>query len=233
MSEIVFRQLSWNEIKPIWDKKLWSYREDNRPHSSMTMKGGSDYTIHDRYKWRAYGAVKINNRRVETIVGCNAGHKSGPRDYRTRGLFVEDSVRGLGIAGELFSLLETQAKMECCRWLWSYPRLSALPVYQKMGFEPYGATDKGEFDHCVKARKDLSIVVTNVYRLDDNPMEDYGFQSAIESLDKKEILLGQNEEVRGNFIHITQHWVNDQYIVKQGEPVLSIRGNLDNEHHVL
>ena len=34
--------------------------------------------------------------------------------------------RGKGIAQKLFELAETQAKNECCRWLWSYPRLSRI-----------------------------------------------------------------------------------------------------------
>ena len=62
---------------------------------------------------------------------------------------------------------------------------------------------------------------------------------AVDELDKKGFLLGQNEQVRGNHIHITQHWVNDLYATPMVgvknfmDPIERVYGELNNPIHVL
>lgn len=227
--KIYTKQIDFNTIKEPWDNHLWTHRE-NTPYSSMLMRGGHDPQIKEKYKWRAFGAYMGNS-----LLGVNAGHKSGNRDYRTRGLWVSQRSRGTGVAQLLFSVMENQAKNECCRWLWSYPRLAALPAYQKAGYVSYGEPDLGEFDHCVKARKDLSSITTSIYQNinSENPMMDAFWIDSMDKLEDKEILLGQNYEIRGEFVHITQHWVNDLYETIEKKPLTLIRGDLNNKDHVL
>ena len=229
---ISYRQINYEEISPLWDI-LWPNQEHN-PYSSMCMLGGTNVRIRDMYKWRAWGAFTQANQ----LIGCNAGHKSGSDEYRTRGLWVSERHRGMGIAQQLFARLELQAKNEQCRWLWSYPRLASLPAYQKAGYQTFGDTDRGEWDDCVRAKKDLSLVTTTVWNLFENPLEDELWLKEIDILDKQGILLGQNEEVRGNHVHITQLWCNDKWCqphsaIGEKNPLKTISGDLSNSDHVL
>lgn len=224
-------RIDFPDILPYW-AVLWP-GQDHQQFSSMLMMGKHDHHIKDKFKWRGW-AVKNGSR----TVGVNAGHKSAKGHYRTRGLWVAQDFRGKGIGQMLFNAAEEQAKNEHCRWLWSYPRLQALGAYQKAGFESYGPTNRGEWDDCVRAKKDLSIITTTVWSLFENPLEDQAWLEHIDMLDKDGILLGQNEEVRGNVIHITQHWLNDlvrQELVVPGNrnPLQVIKGDPSNNAHVL
>jgi len=230
MNNLTVTSIDYMEISQSWNQ-LWA--EGHEPYSSMLMNSGFDHHIKDQYKWRGF-AVKHRG----LIVGVNAGHKSSPRDYRTRGLWVDPDYRGQGIAQLLFEKLENQAQHECCRWLWSYPRLSALGSYIKAGYEPYGTPEMGDWDHCTRARKDLSIITTTVWNIFDNPTQDQQWVEEMDNFDKKGFLLGQNEEVRGNNIHITQHWVNSLYshphwAVAEKNPLQTVVGDIDNPVHVL
>jgi len=232
---IYTKQISYEEILPYWNV-LWKDRERMIQYSAMKMQSGYDPEIKNNYKWRGYSAISESHN--NKIIGVNAGHKTGPREYRTRGLWVSQDFRGQGVAQLLFEQLEKQAKNEMCRWLWSYPRLAALPAYQHAGYEPYGEPDLGEFDHCIRAKKDLSVLTTSIWNLFENPIEDPLWLEQVDLLDKQGILLGQNEEVRGNFVHITQHWINDLWMqpesgVGEHYPLHIHKGNPDNPIHVL
>ena len=223
--------VEYKTIIPYWDV-LWP-DQDHRQHSAMLMRGGHDSDIHTKYKWRGW-AVKERGQ----IIGVMAGHKSSSREYRTRGLWVKDGHRGRGVARQLFQAAEAQAKMECCRWLWSYPRLQALGAYQKAGYEPFGPTERGLWDDCIRAKKDLSVVTTTVWNLTDNPLENLDWTTEVDSFDQQNFLLGQNEEVRDKFIHVTQHWVNEDYCyplagIGDISPITEKRGDLEDPLHVL
>jgi GNAT superfamily N-acetyltransferase len=231
--DLVIKSIKYDDILPSW-RKLWRSRQDLESHSAMLMMGGHDPEIKNTFKWSAYAVYDWDK-----CVAVNAGHKSSKRDYRTRGLWVDETHRGRGIAKMMFEKLEHQAKSECCRWLWSYPRLAALPAYINSGYVPFGKPEHGEFDQCTRARKDLSYLTTTVWSVDNNPCESQQWVEAVDELDKKGFLLGQNEEVRGNHIHITQHWVNDLYATPMVgvknfmDPVERVYGELNNPIHVL
>ena len=231
---IKYKRIEFIDIVPYWNK-LWGDRI-HTVYSSMLMRGNHDYHIKDTYKYRCWCAY--DSARKDRIVGVMAGHKSEPLCYRTRGLWVDPDYRGQGIAQGLFALAELQAKNEHCRWLWSYPRLAALPAYMKSGYVAYGEPDLGEYDHCVRAKKDLSVLTTSVWNIDDSPIEDSMWLDQINIWEMQGSLLGQNEQVRGTFIHITQHWVNEMYMQPMGaigarENVRIVVGDLDNADHVL
>jgi len=84
----------------------------------------------------------------------------------------------------------------------------------------------------------LSVLTTTVWNIDDCPIEDSMWLDQINIWEMQGSLLGQNEEVRGTFIHITQHWVNEMYMQPMGaigarENVRTVVGDLDNADHVL
>ena len=73
-----------------------------------------------------------------TLVGVNSGHKTSDTHYRSRGLWVDPSFRKQGIAQMLFQMTEQQAVDECCSFVWSVPRKTALSAYQRFGFNTVG-----------------------------------------------------------------------------------------------
>lgn len=209
-TNITIKKVEFEDILPAWEK-LWPGRE-NEPFSAMLRKGGYDSHIRDNYKYTCIAAYDWDNG--GKLVGVNVGHRSAKNEYRTRGLWVDPESRGQGIAGMLFERLEQQAQWEGCRWLWSLPRLSSLPAYMKAGYEPFGEPMKADYEQNVRAQKDLSIVCTSVYSITDAPIDNDYYLESVEYYDNGGYLLGQNEEVRNNKLHITQHWVNDFYCTK-------------------
>lgn len=235
---IVIKKVEFEAIIPAWEK-LWPGR-DYDPYSSMLRLGGYDPRIRDEYPYTCVAAYDWDNK--GKLVGVQVGHKSSKRDYRTRGLWVDPNSRGQGIAQMLFERMEMYAKTQAARYLWSFPRLSSLPAYMKAGYEPYGEPVKAEYEQNVKAQKDLSVIYTGVWHVNDFPLDNYNFTSAVENYDNTGILLGQNEEVRGNLVHVTQHWVNDYYAdnffdgIKSNkipEPLDIKKGDLTSPLHVL
>jgi GNAT superfamily N-acetyltransferase len=202
---IIIKKVEFEDIIPGWEK-LWPGREYD-PYSSMLRLGGYDPRIRDEYPYTCIAAYDWDNK--GKLVGVQLGHKSAKRDYRTRGLWVDPNSRGQGIAQMLFERMEMYAKTQAARYLWSFPRLSSLPAYMKAGYEPYGEPVKAEYEQNVKAQKDLSVIYTSVWHVNEYPFEN--LKLMVDTADKHGLLLGQNEEVRGNSIHVTQHWINDYY----------------------
>lgn len=233
LTKYPIKRINYTTILPAWEK-LWPGRE-HFSHSSMRMMGGHSPEIRDTYKWSAFGVYDKTR-----LVGVNAGHKTSQFDYRTRGLWVDPDYRGKGIAHQLFEKMEEQAKFEGSRWLWSFPRLASLPAYMKAGYIPYGDTVHADFEQNVKAKKDLSVLVTSVFKLDD-PILDSNWYQEVEALENANKLLGQNEEVRGNFLHVTQLYVNEFYTMwdldtvkaRLPKPVYQVVGDYKHKDHVL
>lgn len=235
---IVVKKVNFKDIVSAWDK-LWPGR-DHDPYSSMLRLGGHDIRIRDNYDYTCIAAYDWGDK--GKLVGVQVGHRSSKQDYRTRGLWIDPNSRGQGIAQMLFCKLEEYAKFQGCRWLWSFPRLSSLPAYMKAGYEPYGEPVKAEYEQNIKAQKDLSVLYTGIWNIDDYPFENQNFLLRIEDADKRQLLLGQNEQCRGIFMHVTQHWVNDYYadtffdnIIndKTARPILVKKGDLNSPLHVL
>ena len=133
-----FRQVTFQDILPIWQEKLWPDRESAiESHSAMTWPfswpdRAIDMSIFDYSAcyWAVYDGEKT--------VAVNSGHRSSEVEYRSRGIWVDPAHRGKGIANTLFCLLENQAIVEGCEMIWSIPRKTALPAYTKFGFMTVG-----------------------------------------------------------------------------------------------
>jgi GNAT superfamily N-acetyltransferase len=130
--------IDFKDIEPVWRERLWPGRTSAiETHSAMTWPFGNvaakfDMTIFD-YPATFFAAYSDNK-----LVGVNSGHKTTDTLYRSRGLWVDPDYRKLGIAQLLFSSTEMQARLEGCSAIWSIPRKTALPSYQRFGFETVG-----------------------------------------------------------------------------------------------
>ena len=133
MTDITFNSYTgtFQDVKNIWNEKLWPNRKSTiKEMSSMQYLDGFDMAIYEKYK-PTFFIVKHQDK----IVGVNSGHRTKDRLYRSRGIWVDPEFRRYGVAQILFDMTEKQAKKENCDAVWSMPRKSALPAYEKFLME--------------------------------------------------------------------------------------------------
>ncbi len=127
-------ETDWTEVKPLWSEHLWPLRLPDyiTPISSMIFCGGFDTDIKKNRPsfWIA--------EQDGVIVGTISGFKTADKQYRSRGIWIHQSVRGQGLSLELFRTVQDRAVEQQCNMIWSYPRLTALSAYKKFGFNAVG-----------------------------------------------------------------------------------------------
>lgn len=128
---VEIKEISFEEIFPIWRNRLWPTRQDPiKPLSSMTLSGAFDMAIYDLYTPCFLGAFVDGQ-----IVGVNSCHLSSNYHVRSRGLFVDEAWRRRGIATQLLNVTEVKGLEWGALTLWSYPKNEALNTYLRAGFE--------------------------------------------------------------------------------------------------
>ena len=121
--------ITFEEILPIWRNHLWPDRTSTiESNSAMCYKDGYDmFNMNTKPTFFAY---KINNE----IAGVNSGHTCKDNHYRSRGLFVFEKFRGMGIGTKLLIATIEQGRKENAHMCWSYPRDSSWKTYSSAGF---------------------------------------------------------------------------------------------------
>jgi GNAT superfamily N-acetyltransferase len=123
-------QVDFEVILPIWNNYLWPERKSEiKPMSCMTYDGGYDISIYEMYS-PSFFAVYENG----VIIGVNSCHRTQLTQARSRGIWVNPEYRNQGVAGLLFNMVDQVSKKEKCTEIWSLPRKSALPAYEKYGY---------------------------------------------------------------------------------------------------
>jgi GNAT superfamily N-acetyltransferase len=131
---IKITETDWTEIRPVWIKFLWSLKPKDTVASISSMKFLGGYNSEIK-KNRPYFWIMKHQHQV---VGTISGFITGSSEFRSRGIWIADDYRGQGISSRLFQTVQDRAtELGCCS-IWSYPRLSALPAYQKFGFNVVG-----------------------------------------------------------------------------------------------
>lgn len=125
--------ITFAEIVPIWSRYLWPNRVSKiESHSCMTWPGNSNVEydplifLQPVYFW---GIKKAGH-----IVAVNSGHLTNEKEFRSRGLWVHPLYRNTGLASTMLTDLIGCARRSKATMVWSIPRLSSLPVYEKVGF---------------------------------------------------------------------------------------------------
>ena len=121
--------ITFEEILPIWRNHLWPDRTSTiESNSAMCYKDGYDmFNMNTKPTFFAY---KINNE----IAGVNSGHMCKDTHYRSRGLFVFEKFRGMGIGTKLLIATIEQGRKENAHMCWSYPRDTSWKTYSSAGF---------------------------------------------------------------------------------------------------
>jgi GNAT superfamily N-acetyltransferase len=126
---VIVRESDFDTVLPFWRDKLWPGRETPiKPISSMAYLGGYDMDI---YKYKPVFFVAEEN---QEIVGVISGFQTAPGWFRSRGVWVDPQVTGRGYGRALMNALENSAVAHQCANLWTIPRQSAMPYYERMGF---------------------------------------------------------------------------------------------------
>lgn len=125
----MLKKIEWETIHEIWRDYLWKGRVSAiKPTNGLKLFGGYDKEIEKNTP--TFFGVFI----ADKCVGVNSGHATGNTQYRSRGIYVFPEYRGKGFSQILFQAIETQGRSEGKHVLWSMPRESALPAYERYGF---------------------------------------------------------------------------------------------------
>lgn len=137
-------RLSFEQIISVWQNHLWPDRESPiESHSAMTwpFEGNPEQYDMNVFNYPAtFWGVYIDNK----LVGVNSGHKTTDTQYRSRGIWVDPEYRKQGVAQNLFNMTKHQAVLEKADMIWSLPRKTALPAYERFGFSTVGGFIKTE-----------------------------------------------------------------------------------------
>ena len=124
----------------IWKDCLWPERvEPIEKTSALLFKKGIDLN----YKSAEVFFVKaeMNGK----IIGVCSGQRTGPQEFRSRGLWVSKDFRGRGIGSKLFFAVEKEAQKRGCFSLWTLARHSSKKFYLSVGMKDFGKTYKFEY----------------------------------------------------------------------------------------
>jgi len=130
----MIKKIEWEAIHQVWKEYLWKGRvSEIKPTNGLKFLGGYDKRI-EEYTPTFFGAF-VGNK----CVGVNSGHATNENEYRSRGIYIIPKYRNQGFSQQLFKCIEIQSVTEGRDILWSMPRESALPAYEKFGFEKVSA----------------------------------------------------------------------------------------------
>tara|TARA_Y100001972_G_scaffold129096_1_gene194139 strand:- start:2744 stop:3196 length:453 start_codon:yes stop_codon:yes gene_type:complete len=123
-------RVDFETIQKVWRENLWVEGDSaDKRYNRIKIDGKFDQDMAE--KTVMYWAYRLDDE----IVGVNSGYKSCENYYRSRGLWVMPKFRGAGFAKSLLDVVIGESIFWNCRYVWSYPREEALPVYESMGFE--------------------------------------------------------------------------------------------------
>jgi GNAT superfamily N-acetyltransferase len=141
------KRITFEEILPIWETKLWSDRESAiETHSAMVWLFSGELVARNPYDMSIfnYDAHFWGTFIDGNLVGVNSGHLTTNTEYRSRGIWVNPSFRGQGIAQQLLQMTKHCAVMAGAKMIWTMPRKTALSAYERFGFKTVGDFFKTE-----------------------------------------------------------------------------------------
>jgi GNAT superfamily N-acetyltransferase len=132
------QQITFQEILPIWQNKLWPNRVSKiETHSAMTWPSTHPVQPYSMDVFN-YPATFFGIYDLDKLIAVNSGHLTTQQEYRSRGLWVDPDYRGMGLAQIILLATIDQAKKEGAKMIWSIPRLTALLAYERAGFKTVG-----------------------------------------------------------------------------------------------
>lgn len=121
----------YNIIKNFWSTELWPNRIFKHASSMLYLQPNKyDIKIYNNNMY--YLTLKYN----DIIIGTNSFFKSEENFLRSRGLWINKNYRGNNLSKMFFDYaINNICHMEKCKYIWSYPRKSAINSYLKNNFK--------------------------------------------------------------------------------------------------
>ena len=134
--DLVLKQISEADGLAIWRAHLWPGREKIRAVSSMTWdhetkQKGIDTSLYKRVQAKFFALCDCRGE----VVALAAGHPIDETYYRTRGIWVSEDYRGLGLITSVLWAVLRDAADQGCSIVWTLPRKQALNAYVRAGFK--------------------------------------------------------------------------------------------------
>lgn len=126
----MIKKILFEDIYIVWRNNLWPDRKSKiETNSAMDFLHGYDmFNMSTTPTFFGYYLF-------DKLVGVNSGHMCKDLQYRSRGLYVFESYRGLGLGKELLQATIDQAMSEKAKMIWSYPRKTSWKTYESVGFK--------------------------------------------------------------------------------------------------
>lgn len=132
MTHFNIREITFNEVLPVWRDNLWPGRESKIEGTSAIKYGAFPYEYDMEYMHSTFYGVGAYVDNV--LVGVNAGHMTGD-SFRSRGLYVNVVYRKQGISKALLTATIDKAISLNAKYVWTMPRRDSLSAYNAAGFE--------------------------------------------------------------------------------------------------
>ena len=155
------QQITFEQITPIWKDKLWPDRVSKiETHSAMTWPSSHPNQPYDMNVFN-YPVYFFGIYDQDKLIAVNSGHPTTEQEFRSRGLWVDPCYRGQKLAQQILGATIAQAKQSGAEMIWSIPRLTALPAYEKVGFNTIGnVVDEGvEFGPNIYCYKKINTLL--------------------------------------------------------------------------
>ena len=151
MLPLVIKQITFEQILPIWSLDLWPNRRSKiEPVSAIDMDSNIDMDIFNYIENAHYFAAFFEDQ----IIGVISGHLTKPDQCRLRGLYVKPEYRGQGVSKKLIQTELNQAVSLGCTQIWALIRIKNIGLFTKFEFKENMLTEKYEFGpHYIVQRK--------------------------------------------------------------------------------
>lgn len=133
-------ETDFNEIYPFWRKQLWPQRLSAiEPVSWIDVNGQINAQLQfcQPFFWKACCQ--------DNIIGVISGYLTSPGQFRSRGIWVDDSYRRQNVGRALMEEIFKRGRELGAQSVWSMPRSTAREFYLKMGFEMRRSLDAYEY----------------------------------------------------------------------------------------
>jgi GNAT superfamily N-acetyltransferase len=137
----LIKTIDFEVISKVWANDLWPNRKDIETHSAMNFLQG--YDIKNMTSKATFLGVYFD----DTLAGVNSGHMCHDRSYRSRGLFVYEKYRNMGIGKMLLQRTINQGFSEGAEFVWSFPRQPSWRTYSSVGFTLVTDFQKSDFSY--------------------------------------------------------------------------------------
>jgi GNAT superfamily N-acetyltransferase len=144
---ISVKQIEFDTISQVWAKDLWPGRKTIETHSAMNYLGG--YDLKNMTTKPTFFGVFVDSE----LAGVNSGHLCHDKSYRSRGLFVYEKYRKMGLGTLLLEETIKQGFIEGATFIWSYPRNTSWNTYKNAGFILTTDFEKSDFGYNAYCKK--------------------------------------------------------------------------------